>query len=152
MRRISQMFFYGVMALVACSSALTYAHAAMSHSGVLTDYEASYNEGISRYDRGDYSGAIADFTKALEQSPHFAEAYYNRGLAKYQHRDTRRLPKARTAQLCKRDPWPRPGVLWGRPDQLSIPGLPGGPRRLHQGPRAIAALCGGLPWPGLCPV
>ena len=38
-----------------------------------------YNRGIDKYDRGDYYGAIADYTKAIEINPRFADAYYNRG-------------------------------------------------------------------------
>lgn len=87
MRRISQLFCHGVIALVAWSSALTYADAAVSHGGVLTDYEASYNEGLAKYERGDYPGAIADFTTALEHPPHFAAAYRGRGFARYHEQD-----------------------------------------------------------------
>jgi tetratricopeptide (TPR) repeat protein len=32
------------------------------------------------YEKGDYEGAIADFTKAVELSPNNEEAYYGRGL------------------------------------------------------------------------
>lgn len=31
------------------------------------------------FDREDYSSAIADYTKAIEKNPEFADAYYNRG-------------------------------------------------------------------------
>ena len=35
-----------------------------------------------KYDRGNYTGAIADLDKAIELDPNFATAYMNRGLAK----------------------------------------------------------------------
>ena len=41
-----------------------------------------YNRGIKKYDRGDYYGAISDYTKAIEINPRDADAYYNRALAK----------------------------------------------------------------------
>ena len=41
-----------------------------------------YNRGIDKYDRGDYYGAIVDYTKAIEINPKYSDAYYNRGLAK----------------------------------------------------------------------
>ena len=34
-------------------------------------------------DKGDYEGAITDFTKAIEKNPDYAYAYNNRGSAKY---------------------------------------------------------------------
>lgn len=34
-------------------------------------------------DLGRFEEAVADYTTALEQSPAFAEAYYNRGIARY---------------------------------------------------------------------
>ena len=44
-------------------------------------YRASlfYNRGLSRAYLGDLDGAIADFTRALQDRPNFAEAYNNRG-------------------------------------------------------------------------
>jgi len=39
------------------------------------------NRGNARKGKGDIEGAIADYNKALETQPRFAEAYYNRGLA-----------------------------------------------------------------------
>ena len=35
-----------------------------------------------KYDRGDYTGAIADYDKAIELDPNYATVYHNRGLAK----------------------------------------------------------------------
>ena len=40
-----------------------------------------YNRGIRKYDRGDYYGAIADYTKSIEISPE-ADVYINRSLLK----------------------------------------------------------------------
>jgi Flp pilus assembly protein TadD len=36
---------------------------------------------VDRLTAGDYSGAIADFTQALQLEPKDADAYYNRGYA-----------------------------------------------------------------------
>ena len=35
-----------------------------------------------KYDRGDYTGAIADYDKAIELDPNYALAYTNRGTTK----------------------------------------------------------------------
>jgi tetratricopeptide (TPR) repeat protein len=40
-----------------------------------------YNQGVARYEKGDYAKAINDYTKAIEWNPRYAEAYYNRGIA-----------------------------------------------------------------------
>ena len=39
------------------------------------------NRGNARRAKGDVLGAIADYTKALEQNPKYADAFYNRGVA-----------------------------------------------------------------------
>ena len=39
-----------------------------------------YNSGLEKHQNGDYYGAIADYTKAIELNPEFAEPYYYRGL------------------------------------------------------------------------
>jgi len=39
-----------------------------------------YNRGVMEAQQGDYTAAIADFSKALTNEPYLAEAYYNRGL------------------------------------------------------------------------
>ena len=46
------------------------------------------NRGIAKKDNlQDYYGAIADYNKAIELNPNFADAYNNRGLAKYDLKD-----------------------------------------------------------------
>jgi tetratricopeptide (TPR) repeat protein len=42
-----------------------------------------YQSGNVKYDRGDYQGAIADYTRAIELNPNFDKAYFNRALAKH---------------------------------------------------------------------
>ena len=42
-----------------------------------------FNSGVDKYKQGDYQGAIADFTKALEINPQYTNAYANRGVSKY---------------------------------------------------------------------
>ena len=46
-----------------------------------------YNRGVRKYDRGDYYGAIADYTKAIEINSRDADAFFNRGLAKEDLKD-----------------------------------------------------------------
>ncbi len=41
-----------------------------------------FQSGYDKAENGDYYGAIADFTKAIELKPNNASTYYNRGLAK----------------------------------------------------------------------
>lgn len=40
-----------------------------------------YNQGVARYEKGDYAEAIKDYTKAIELNPRYADAHYNRGIA-----------------------------------------------------------------------
>ena len=42
-----------------------------------------FNRAIDKGEKGDYNGAIADYTKALEINPKDSLAYANRGIAKY---------------------------------------------------------------------
>ena len=46
-----------------------------------------FNQGVEKYEVGNYQGAIADWNKAIEINPQDALAYYNRGLAKYDSGD-----------------------------------------------------------------
>jgi len=50
--------------------------------------EDYFNKGVEKYDIKDYSGAIAEFTKAIELNAlKFPEAFYNRGVAKFKLED-----------------------------------------------------------------
>ena len=49
--------------------------------------EVYYNSGVSKGNLKDYYGAIADYTKAIELNPDYADAYYNRGNAKRSLKD-----------------------------------------------------------------
>jgi tetratricopeptide (TPR) repeat protein len=42
--------------------------------------QAFFNQGVVKTFRGDYSGAIEDFSQALARNPNIIEAYCNRGL------------------------------------------------------------------------
>ncbi len=55
----------------------------MTHvTGNVQIAEVYFNRGSAKIDLLDYAGAIAEYSKALEMNPKFAEAYHNRGLAK----------------------------------------------------------------------
>ena len=41
-----------------------------------------FSSGVEKHEKGDYQGAIADYTKALEINPQDADSYENRGAAK----------------------------------------------------------------------
>ena len=47
----------------------------------------SYDSGIEKGAQGNYQGAIADFTKAIENNPQERYAYLNRGVAKAKSED-----------------------------------------------------------------
>jgi tetratricopeptide (TPR) repeat protein len=51
---------------------------------------AYFNRGNIRFAQKDYRSAIADYDKALERNPDFAEAYFNRGLTRLSQGDTER--------------------------------------------------------------
>jgi len=48
-----------------------------------------FSSGDSKVTKGNYTGAIADYTKAIELKPDFADAYYNRGKNKFSLQDYR---------------------------------------------------------------
>ena len=41
-----------------------------------------FNNGVDKYEQGDYQGAIDDWSKVIEVNPQEVDAYYNRGIAK----------------------------------------------------------------------
>ena len=45
------------------------------------------NQGVEKYEVGNYQGAITDYDKGIGINPQYADAYYNRGLAKYDLKD-----------------------------------------------------------------
>ncbi len=47
-----------------------------------TNAKSLYSSGEAKFKAKDYSGAITDFTKALDLNPKYAEAFLNRGFAK----------------------------------------------------------------------
>jgi len=57
---------------------------AASERSVLAQGNAQqlYNSGVTRAERGDYQGAIQDFTQAIGVNPNFADAYVSRGEAR----------------------------------------------------------------------
>ena len=46
-----------------------------------------FDSGVAKAKRGDWQGAIADWTKVIEINPRFADAYSNRGVAKEELED-----------------------------------------------------------------
>ena len=40
-----------------------------------------FNQGVEKYEAGNYQGAIVDYTKAIEINPQYAGVYSNRGVA-----------------------------------------------------------------------
>ncbi len=51
----------------------------LAYAQTAEDY---FKSGNTKYDLKDYKGAIQDYTKAIELNPKYADAYYNRGIAK----------------------------------------------------------------------
>ena len=41
-----------------------------------------FNRAVAKYNLLDYEGAIADYTKAIELNPNYAEVFFNRGMCK----------------------------------------------------------------------
>ena len=48
-----------------------------------------FDSGIAKAKRGDWQGAIADFTKTIQMYPRYGIAYYNRGVAREELSDFR---------------------------------------------------------------
>jgi tetratricopeptide (TPR) repeat protein len=46
-----------------------------------------YNSGIDKSSKGDYQGAITDFTKVIEQYPNEPKPYHYRGINKFNLKD-----------------------------------------------------------------
>ena len=46
-----------------------------------------FKSGFDKFEAKDYYGAIADYTKAIELEPNYADAYYNRGNSKRKLKD-----------------------------------------------------------------
>ena len=55
------------------------------------DAQTYYVRGLTRFDKGDAAGAIADFDQAIKTQSNYPEAYFYRGLAYFDLRD---LPKS----------------------------------------------------------
>ncbi len=55
------------------------------------DAQTYYVRGLTRFDKGDVAGAIADFNQAIKSQSDYTEAYFYRGLAYF---DLRNLPKS----------------------------------------------------------
>ena len=65
--------------------------ALVSHvpAGEASNHDAAsyFESGNAKYKRGNYDGAIADYTSAIDLNPKDAPAYFNRGLAKQRKGD-----------------------------------------------------------------
>ena len=55
------------------------------------DAKTYYVRGLTRFDKGDLSGAVADFNQAIQTQSDYAEAYFYRALAYF---DLRQMPKS----------------------------------------------------------
>jgi tetratricopeptide (TPR) repeat protein len=74
--------------LLGSTTALATAAVVFSTQAAHAQSAADYvNAGIEKGKRGDFKGAIADYSKAIEINPQYANAYKNRGIAKELVRD-----------------------------------------------------------------
>ncbi len=48
---------------------------------------SAYDSGLEKSSKGDYAGAIADFTKVIEQYPNEAKPYHYRGINRFNVKD-----------------------------------------------------------------
>jgi V8-like Glu-specific endopeptidase len=55
------------------------------------DAKTYYVRGLTRFDKGDLSGAVADFNQAIQNQSDYAEAYFYRALA---YSDLKQMPKS----------------------------------------------------------
>ena len=81
---IGRPLLVGLTPVVGIGAGLLTTHAAYAQTA-----EDWLNSGVAKTNRGDWQGAIADFTKVIEIYPRYAVAYYNRGLAKDYLKDYR---------------------------------------------------------------
>ena len=74
--------------LLGSTTALATAAVVLSTQAAHAQSAADYvDAGIEKGKRGDFKGAIADYCKAIEINPQYANAYKNRGIAKELVRD-----------------------------------------------------------------
>ena len=74
---IGRPLLVGLIPVVGIGAGLLTTQAAYSMSA-----EDWFDSGVAKAKRGDWQGAIADWTKVIEINPRFADAYSNRGVAK----------------------------------------------------------------------
>ena len=63
------------------------AELASTQAAYAQNAEDWFNSGVAKADRGDYQGAIFDYTRAIKMYPQYGSAYYNRGNAKSKLKD-----------------------------------------------------------------
>ena len=69
--------------LLGSTTALATAAVVLSTQAAVAQSADHYlNRGVTKYRLRDYQGAIADYTRAIEINPQYADAYYNRGTIK----------------------------------------------------------------------
>lgn len=61
---------------------------AMSNYAFCGEAAVHLNRGVEKFQNGDFDGAIADYSKAIELKPNDALGYYNRGIAKNAKKDS----------------------------------------------------------------